>query len=453
MSVETVAGPYYDPRAFGARGDGQSLCTAALQQAIDDCHTAGGGTVVVPPGVYLTGTLHLQSHVTLHLSPGATLRGSPRREDYNPDEVFPENEAFRSESVTGAHLIIAYQAENVAITGEGTIDGNSAAFFEPLPPEEVTPGYWRKHRNFPLRDWRPGQMVFFCRCRNVSVRDVSLVNAPYWTLFLLGCEAVRIRGLRIANPPQTQNGDGIDVDCCRDVAISDCLIQSGDDCITLRGNSRPLGEAAGPCENVVVSNCVLSTPCNAIRVGVGDGMVRDCTLNNLVIRESRTGINVVSWYSEFCAHGTRIENVAFSNLLLDTICPLHLILGHGAGPPAAIRDLRFSQVRAVGRQGCYLGGNPGQPVTGLSLSDVELVMTGGDVEAAWAEGVPEPYFINGRSPGLPYALFGRYLEDARLRDVRVRWQEVEGPWRGAIEIEKSAGVERRDVEEPPPPGV
>jgi hypothetical protein len=452
MSNDTLGGPYYDPRSYGARGDGQTLNTAALQQAIDDCHAAGGGTVVVPPGVYLTGTLSLQSHVTLHLSPGAVLRGSPRREDYNPDDVFPENRVFASENVTGAHLILAYQAENVAITGEGTIDGNSAAFFEPLPPEEVTPSYRLKTKNFPIRDWRPGQMVFFCRCRNVSVRDVSLINSPYWTCFLLGCSQVRLRGLRIDNPPQTQNGDGLDVDCCRDVTISDCLIQSGDDSITLRGNGRALGDAAQPCENVVVTNCVLSSPCNALRIGVGDGVVRDCSINNLVIRESRTGINLVSRYYSSGEHGTLIENVSFSNLVMDTLCPLHLVLGGEAQPPAAISNLRFSHLRAIARQGCCLEGNPGHPITGLSLTDIDLVMTGGSIDPAFVAAVPEPYAVNSRHLGLPFGLFARHLEDLRIRNLRVTWDQPEGPWQHAVAIEKSTGVTLEGLDLQPPPG-
>lgn len=227
----------------GAAGDGLTLDTAAIQRAIDACHAQGGGTVVVPPGTWLTGTIFLKSHVTLHMASGATLLGSTRREDYNADDIFPENPVFSQENVTGAHLIIAYRAHDVAITGEGTIDGNSAAFFEPLPPEETTTTYRMKTRNFPIRDWRPGQMVFFCRCTNVSVRDVSLINATYWTLLLLGCRGVQVRGLRITNPPQTQNGDGLDIDCCQEVTVSDCLIHSGDDAITLRGHSRLLGGA------------------------------------------------------------------------------------------------------------------------------------------------------------------------------------------------------------------
>jgi polygalacturonase len=438
---------YYDVQQFGAVGDGVTLCTAALQQAIEACHAAGGGKVVIPPGVYLTGTLYLKSHVTLHLQAGAILRGSPRREDYNPDDIFPENPVFTSENVSGAHLIIAYRAQQVAIEGEGTIDGHSSAFFEPLPPEETTTTYWQKSRNFPIRDWRPGQMVFFCCCTHVRVRDVSLLNAPYWTLFLLGCSEVQVRGLRIENPPQTANGDGLDIDCCRQVTVSDCLIRSGDDCLTLRGYNRLLGEDAPACENVTVTNCVLSSPCTAIRVGVGDGVVRNCLLSNLVITESRTGINFICAYSEKSRHGVTIENVHFSQVLMEAVVPFNVLLGQYAKPPAAIRDISFSHFRLRGRQGLYFGGNEGLPLTNLSLQDIELRLTGDDVDPEFAQKEPLP-FGNNR---VPAAVYLRWVQGLRVRDLRVVWEEISGGWQHGLVLEDCHEVRLAGLDIPAPP--
>ncbi len=437
----------YDICHAGAVGDGTTLATAAIQQTVDACHAAGGGTVLVPAGTYLTGTIELKSHVTLRLAAGATLLGSTRREDYNPDTIFPENPVFTRENVTGAHLVIAYQADGVAIVGEGTIDGNSAAFFEPLPPEEVTTSYRSKTRNFPVRSWSPGQMVFFCRCTNVAVRDVALVNAPYWTLLLLGCSWVQVRGLRITNPPQTANGDGIDIDCCAEVTVSDCLIQSGDDAITLRGHSKLLGEHAQPCQHVAVTNCVLSTPCNAIRVGVGDGIVRDCSFTNIIIRETRTGINFVSAYSENCAHGAILEDIHFANCILDTATPLNMVLGQYAKPPAAIRNISFSHLRARGEQGSYLGGNADQHLTDIRLHEVELRLTGGDVDPQFADKTPLPYASN----RVPDGLFVRHVDHFRASGLRIVWEAPSGPWQHAITIEHSDDVVLREVEATAPP--
>ncbi len=437
----------FDVRDFGAAGDGEKLDTEALQAAIDACNEAGGGTVLVPPGTYLTGTIFLKSHVNLHLRAGATLLGSQRREDYNPDDVFAENPVFSRETVTGAHLVIAYKAEGVSITGEGTIDGNGQAFFEMPPPDEVATSYRAHPGNFRVETWRPGQMVFFCRCTDVTVRDVTLLNAPYWTLLLLGCTDARIRGLRISNPPQTPNGDGIDIDCCRRVTVSDCIITSGDDCITLRGYSALLGEHAGPCSEVAVSNCVLSTPCNAVRVGVGEGVVRDCSLSDLVITDCRTGINVVSAYSERSEHGATLENIRFSDIAMDVILPMNVILGRHAKPPGAVRDFSFSHIHARATRGCYISGNPGHRLENLCLHEVCLEMTGGDVDADFDGRSPMPY----GAVGAPVALFAREISGLRVTGLQVRWSDVHGPWRHALEIEDCEDVALSGIDAQAPP--
>ena len=439
--------------AFGALGDGAANDTTALQAAIDACAEAGGGRVLVPPGTYRTGTLYLRSHVDLHLLAGATLLGSKDRSDYNADDVFPENQVFTTENVTGAHLIIGYGIIRAAITGDGTVDGNSSAFFGSLANDKRADGYRHKRANFPIRDWRPGQMIWICNCRDVTVRDVTLCNSPYWTLMFFGCEDVRVRGLRITNPPETANGDGIDVDCCHDVTISDCLIAVGDDCITLRGNPRHLGRDQA-CENVVVSNCVLHTPCNCVRVGVGDGTVRNCSLSNLVMADARTGINVISRYNERTPRGTLIENISFANLTMDVTLPLQITHGADPDPEAGIRNLSIRNVRAYVTAGSYIGGNPGNPVRGVCLQDWDLHIHGGTDNEAFVEAVPYPYGIFGNTgvegrPAVPAAIYARYTVGLRLQNFRVHWgAELARVWRHAMWFEDGIAIE---PPEPPPP--
>ena len=439
----------YDILAFGASSGSDTPATEAVQGAIDACHEAGGGTVLVPPGVFTIGTIFLKSHVTLYLSAGAVLRGSGRREDYNPDDIFPENPVFSQENVTGAHLVIAYCAEHVTIAGDGTIDGNSGAFFSELPPEETVTSYMDKKKNLPIHSPRPGQMVFFCRCRNVAVRDVSLINSTYWTLFFLGCENVRVRGLRITNPPQTQNGDGIDIDCCRDVTVSDCIISSGDDAITLRGANRLLGENSQPCEHVAVSNCVISSPCTAIRVGVGDGIVRHCSFSNIIVKEARTGINFISAYSERAAHGVSIEDIHFADFFMNTHVPLNILPGQTAKPPACINDISFAHFRMTGTEGCYIGGNEDLPIQGVRLHDVVLRLTGGegDVDPDFAQKTPKPFGRN----GAPAGLFLRCARQVRVSEMRIEWHEINGPWQNAVVLDRCADIVLSGLEAPPPP--
>ncbi len=439
---------HYDVRRFGAVGDGETLDTTALQEAIDRGHDDGGGVVLVPPGIYLTGTIYLKSGVNLHLCAGAILRGSTRREDYNADDVFDENAASVVENATGAHLVIAYRAERVAITGQGTIDGNGRAFFEPLPPGEETTTYRDKKRSFAIRDWRPGQMVFFCRCTDVTVRDVTLIHSTYWTLFLLGCTRVRLRGLSITNHPQTPNGDGIDIDCSQDVTVSDCIITSGDDSITLRGNSKRLGENAQACRNVAVSNCVLSSPCNAVRVGVGDGEIRDCTLTNIVIRESRNGISFNSAYSHRCAHGTRIENVHFANLVMDVIMPMNMVLGVHARRPATIRNVSLSHLHVRARQGFHICGNLDHPIGDIRFHDVRLELSGGDVDPSFTGDAPR----TAGKMGVPAALFARHVRGLRIAGMTVDWREVEGAWRSALILRNGDDIRLAQIEAVAPPG-
>ena len=442
----TTSSPgWYDARHFGARGDGHSKDTAALQAALDACTAGGGGVVVVPPGRYLTGTLWLKSHTELHLAPGAVLSGSPDRADYNADDAFPENQVFSRENVTGAHLIIARAATDVAITGQGTIDGASSQFFESLPPEQETHTYRAKACNYPIRDWRPAQMVFFCRCQRVAVRDVSLLNAPYWTLFCIGCEDVSIRGVTITNPPQTQNGDGIDIDCCRRVTISDCRIRSGDDCITLRGNPGPLPEAQ-PCEDVVISNCVLSTPCNAFRIGVGDGEVRRATLSNLVITETRTAIDMVCRYSDRAKHGTHIHDISFSNVVIDAVLPLHLTGGCGPVRPAGLERIRLAGFTVRATAGMYIGSTAAAPLREIALSDWSMHLTGGTDNEDYVAEPPTPFPLHGASglrglPALPCALFAEHVHDLQLTDLRLYWDAPLGRvWHDGVLLRDCNGV-------------
>ena len=171
-------------RDFGAVGDGRTKDTAAVQKAID-----AGGMVCFPPGTYLCGTLYLKSHGGLHLEAGAILLASPDPEDYNADDFCVQNSHSVNEQSSGAHFIVALEQENVTIEGNGRIDGNRAAFFyvpenrSDIRPEQIT--------------WRPGQMVYFCECRNVKIKDVEMYNSTYWTCFLHGCENVQVTGIRI----------------------------------------------------------------------------------------------------------------------------------------------------------------------------------------------------------------------------------------------------------------
>ena len=406
-------------RDFGAVGDGITLDTQAIQAALD-----AGGIVHFPAGTYLSGTIYLRSNGGLDLAPGATILAAPDKTQYNADDFIPENRVFPQECVSGAHLIVADKAENIVIRGSGRIDGNrESVMTEPNP-------------DFPwvfLRpEWRMGQMIFLVNCKNVNIQDVELLNSQYWTCFLHGCEWVKIRSVRIENDTRTPNGDGIDVDCCKFVTISDCIIQSADDCITLRGNEAPLG-GNRPCEYVTITNCILSTRCNAFRIGVGNGLVRRCTISNIIIRDTRTAICLVSQYSKASA-GVQIEDIQFSNLRLDCARPFYI-----ATTPRGVQEeiaknierISFNHVRGTARRGSIISGSRRGYVRDISFNDVRFDYSESEnilpetPDKAW-------YGEFGKAGNPPAAFFLCNAEDVLFKDTRIDFTTDDAAWKNGI---------------------
>ena len=320
---------------FGAVGDGVTLCTDKIQAAIDACATTGGGRVSVAPGVYLVGTIWLRSNVELHLEHGATLKASTRMDDYNALDAYPQNfSVIESEKWVGKHLIIAHECENVALTGGGVIDGSGDFFFEDVPqPQSLY--FWRDGGQS-ARDkeqLRPGQCACFIECRRVKVEDVSFVNQPCWACFLHGCEYASVRGIKVLNPQTYFNTDGIDIDCCRFVTVSDCIIDTGDDAIAIRGSQRRL-KRPRPCEHVVISNCTLASSSSGIRIGVGNGLIRHIRISNITISRAAPAITVMSTYGG--RGGVSIEDVAVSGVSATNLCQIVELIEEAGSP---IRDI------------------------------------------------------------------------------------------------------------------
>jgi polygalacturonase len=308
-------------RAFGAHADGVTLDTAAISKAIAAANAAGGGAVVFPPGSYLSGTVELLSNVTLELQAGAVLQASPNVADYGTISQYGFGRNYGVDSSgegTRIGLIVARNAQNIAITGRGRIDGNGDSFFD-LKSFHNTPDfdakYTRQGADFDAPKYglefdpveahpagRPGTLIILSNCHNILIRDVTLSNAPNWTLHLQGSDQATINDIHISNDVLIPNNDGIDCMRSKNIHISDCDIRAGDDDFAIVSS-----------EDVNINNCSLFSYSAAIRLED----TRYSTFGNLSIHANR-GLAVFSRGEEHTAH------VLFSNITMETF----LITGH-----------------------------------------------------------------------------------------------------------------------------
>lgn len=350
----------FDVRAFGAVGDGRHLETSAFAAAIAACVTAGGGTVYVPPGRYLTGTIELRSFVTLHLEANAVLLGSE-----NPDDYPPTPNVWQEGTETIAPLIYAFDAESITITGRGTIDGQGKI-------------WWKRHellRPNAKRGWAPPRtpeefaevakvkrdrprLIRLVRCRNVLVENVQIRNSPNWTLNPVLCDSVRVEGISIYADEGSHNTDGINPESCRDVHIANCRIDTGDDCVTLKSGTNELGRKMGrPTENVTITNCVMHRGHGGVTIGSEmSGGVRNVTVTNCVFQGTDNGIRVKSQRGR----GGVVEGLVVSNIVMHDVATPFIITTfyHGTDRPEEIfpvdegtpryRNFHFSNITARG---------------------------------------------------------------------------------------------------------
>ena len=297
VSFETFAQNIYHPQQFGAVGDGKTNDAAAIQQAIDRCSAEGGGTIVLDNGhTYLAGPIRLKSNVELHLEPTAVLLA-------HPDESLYRLSAFGANEGEGMMWLYADGADNVAITGKGTIDGNGVAFMG----AELDDSYELK----PVTTFDPRPHVLtLTDVRHLTVRDVTIREGAYWTLHLVGCDGAVIDGINLLNNLKIRNGDGIDIDHSRNVRIANCHITSGDDCICLK--NRRETEKYGSCHGIVVTNCVMTSRSCAIKIGSENmDSIYIVLFDNCIIRASNRGLGIQNR-----DEGT-VTDVVFSNIMLD----------------------------------------------------------------------------------------------------------------------------------------
>jgi polygalacturonase len=427
------ASPRFNVRGHGAKGDGRAKDTRAIQAAIDAA-ARSGGTVYFPAGDYVSGTLHLRSQVTLRLDGDATLLASPDDEDFDPPEVLGfETFADLETSDFSFALLQGRRLSQVSILGPGRIDGNRTSRGGPKP-------------------------IALKECRSVKIRDLTMTNAPSYNISLLGCHGVDIRRVRILNG----YSDGIDPDCCRNVRIAECHIESRDDAVALK-TSLALGVRRST-ENVTVTNCHLVTMHNALKLGTestGDFRnieFRDCTIVGQ--RHAWKG-ELSSGVSLQAVDGGTIERIVVSNIrMTDVRSPIFVRLARRRRAPAegtvgALRDVSISNVVAKGASGSSsITGIPGLPVGRISLKEIRILAGGGGQAGLVSLDMPE---MEGRYPDatmfgdLPaYGLYCRHVVGLTLdgMDLRV----VRPDARPAMVLDDVRAVAVRAVHAMPPAG-
>lgn len=351
---------------FGAKAEDKTINTEYIQKAIDACAESGGGTVIVPSGRYVTGTIYLKSNIELRLEHNAVLKASENLHDYNETSEYPQNWDCADEGWCGKHLIIAVNQENILISGSGTIEGCGDAFYGGELKGNSNyiwnKGYLEIAEGAPLR---PGQMVCFIECRHVGVSNITMCNSSGWNLFFHGCDYVQAVGLKILNDKRHANSDGIDIDSCSCVTVSDCIINTGDDCIAVRGDAARLADKTKACEYVTITNCILSNSTCAVRIGIGPGSIRHINISNLVIAESGEGITFMTeWKGR--------KKVSVSDVICDNIT------GDDIGIPIQlyteemeIKHVTVSNYRTYCKCGVRIYGKKGS-ITDLTLRNIDI---------------------------------------------------------------------------------
>ncbi len=403
-----------DIRRFGAKPDGKTLATEAIQKAVDRCAEQGGGTVYLPPGNWLSGTIFLKSHVTLYLEAGCTLIGSTDLAHYPPHR--PKIRSY-TDNYLNRSLIAGEGLQNVSIRGRGRIYGNGEAF---------------RMKDYMVRPY----VIRLVSCRDVLVEGIRMENSPMWMQLYLACDRVVIRGIRVANQC-TWNNDGLDIDACRDVCISDCIIDSNDDAICLKST---LDRA---CENVTISNCVLSSHQTAIKTGTeSNGGFKNITISNCVIHappvpeksvyKSKHGGGGISL---LLVDGGTLDRITVSNITMhDVDVPICLRLGNRARPfkpdmptpsMGTFRNVILSNIIATGasKRGCTITGQPQQPIENVLLSNIKLSFAGGGTKKDAEKEVPhlpQSYPSRGMFGVLPsYGFYCRHVDGLVMQNVQL----------------------------------
>lgn len=371
----------YNILDFGATEGVHVDNAQTIQKAIDACHQNGGGIVLIPAGyTFITGPFKLKSNIELRVESGAILLA-------NPDESVYTESAFRANKGEGTIWIGGEDLENVTMTGGGIVDGNGAAFMG----QELKDAYVLKP--FDTVDPRP-HILTLINVKNIKIHNITFQNAAYWGLHFIGCKNVLINQIFIYNDLKIRNGDGIDLDHSQNVNISNCHIESGDDCICFK-NRREYAEF-GPCSDITVTGCTLTSTSCAIKFGSENmDAIKNVVINNCIIKNSNRGIGIQNR-----DEGT-VSNVIISNIILEcrlfgdvwwgkaepiyiTAFPRANSNGKDAGvrfPEGAtkgkvgkVSNITFRNIQCTSENGIFVGAENPSKVSNIRFQGIDLTI-------------------------------------------------------------------------------
>ncbi len=418
----------YNILDYGAAGDGRTNDGPAIQRAIDACHEAGGGRVLVPAGTYKSGSIVLKSHVEFHLETGAVIRGSEKLEDYHVLDTGGENQmaqrpagvpSYINSEYHGApfqYFVFAKDGEDIQITGHGAIDGNEKMY-------HAQEGRYHIEGQFYPRI----PVVLIEHVQHLTVKEVTLTGSAFWTLHMIGCEDVLVDGIRILNSLVMANSDGIDPDHCRNVRIVNCHIECADDCICLK-NTKSY-EKYGSCENIVISGCTLITTSAAIKFGSeSESDFRNVVVDNCIITRSNRGFAI-----QLRDKGN-IEHVLVSNLIMETRRfseewwgrgePIYITAHNRKTGVVAgqIRDVQLRNIVCTGENGIFIRGSEGHILKDISLENISVNLK---KTSKWPTDSYDlrPFEGDGVLRSKIYGLYAEKADGLRLNGVRFSCDE------------------------------
>lgn len=449
--------PVFNIIDYGAKPDGKTVNTNAIQSAVNACHQSGGGRIEIPAGEFVTGTVRLYSNMEIHLDGGAVLSGSLNDSDYLHQKDFGFSGPGAGEK-TG--ILVASKEENISLTGPGTINGRGRfsmwmdslqqgadfdrkytrqkdLYMDPRFGRKDGPVLWKGRY-----EDRPGVMIIFSSCKRIHIDQVKFEESPNWTIAFLQSEDIHVNDITIENLMSIPNSDGIDFYDSKYITVSNCFIQAGDDAIAVVSSS-----------SMVVSNCVLHSRSCGIRVGYNvfnDNDSGDLLFTNISIYDSNRGIGI------FQRRRGNMKNMTFSNINIETRLhsgqwwghgePIHISSAPGLGNKETgnISHVRFSNITAVSESGIIVIAAGKGLIHDISFDQVDLTIRPGQLDNSYGGNIDlRP--VNDISKGIfshdiP-ALYADFINQLHIRDFSIHWKEgLPSYFRHTIECENFDGL-------------